>query len=96
MDSFKLQPQYTTREIPGRCLKCLTEHELNNCLALLLGSDSNDEETKRKYTALVEFLEDPEFEEMRRESEKLLAEGREVSVKIEFENGQPRYELVIE
>jgi hypothetical protein len=96
MDSFKLQPQYTTREIPGRCLKCLTEHELNNCLALLLGSDSEDEATKHKYAALVAFLEAPEFEEMRQESEKLLAEGRQVSVRIEFENGQPKYELVID
>lgn len=96
MESFKLQPSYTTREIPGRCLKCLTEHEMNNCLALLLGSDDDDEEAKRKYAALLSFLSAPQFEEMREESEKQLADGRQVSVKIDFVNGQPKYELVVD
>ena len=44
MDSFELEPGYSTKEIPGKCLKCLAEHELNNCLMLLLREEGEDED----------------------------------------------------
>ena len=39
MDNFELEPIYTSNEIRGKCLKCLAEMELNNCLFSLPGSE---------------------------------------------------------
>jgi hypothetical protein len=95
MDSFDLEPRYSTNEISGKCLKCLSEHELNNCLMQLLREDSINEDVRRKYEALFDFLKSPESERLRAESEKYLAEGKEVSVRISIVEGQPKYELII-
>ncbi|MFC1927003.1 hypothetical protein ACFLW7_00285 [Chloroflexota bacterium] len=32
MNSFELEPKHSTSQIPGKCIKCLAEQELNNCL----------------------------------------------------------------
>jgi len=45
--------------------------------------------------ALLAFLQSPESEELRRESEQYLAEGKQVTVSIRFEDGKPKYELKI-
>ena len=96
MDSFELEPGYSTREIPGKCLKCLAEHELNNCLTLLLREENEDVRVQEKFEALVNFLQSPESKQMRDESERLLAEGRRVRLQINVENGKPKYELKID
>jgi hypothetical protein len=95
MESYNLEPRYSTSEISGKCLKCLSEHELNNCLMLLLREDSIDEDVRRKYEALFDFLKSPESERLRTESEKYLAEGKDVSVRITISEGQPKYELIL-
>ena len=96
MESFELEPKYSTKEIPGKCLKCLAEHELNNCLMQLLREGTEDEEVKQRFEALVSFLKSPDSKQLRDESEKYLAEGKQVSVKIDFESGKPKYELKID
>ena len=50
MESYNLEPGYSTSEVPGRCVKCLAEYELNTCLMALLrdDEDANDEENKKK------------------------------------------------
>jgi hypothetical protein len=95
MESYELEPRYSTNEISGKCLKCLSEQELNSCLMKLLRDENTDADVQRKYEALIGFLESPEFQPLRRESEKYLAEGKQVSVKISFVDGQPKYELKI-
>jgi hypothetical protein len=95
MESFELEPKYSTKEIPGKCLKCLAEHELNSCLMMLLSEDGDDESARRKFEALVSFLQSPESKVLRDESERLLAEGKRVSVKMVFSGDRPRYELVV-
>ncbi len=95
MESFELEPKYSTKEIPGKCLKCLAEQELNSCLMLLLSEEGDDESARHKFEALVSFLKSPESKLLRDESERLLAEGKHVSVKVDFIKDQPRYELVI-
>jgi hypothetical protein len=94
-ESYDLEPKYSTNEISGRCLKCLTEHELNGCLLLMLREEVIDDDVRKKYEALLDFLKSPESEQLRIESEKALAEGKEVSVRITVSEGQPKYELVI-
>ncbi len=95
MDSFDLEPRYSTNEISGKCLKCLSEHELNSCLMQLLREEGINEEVRVKYEALVTFLKSPESQRFREESERLLAEGQQVSVRISISEGQPKYELVV-
>jgi hypothetical protein len=96
MKSFELEPRYSTREIPGRCLKCLAEHELNSCLILLLSQEGEDDEVKQRFEALLSFLQSPDSKRLRDESEKHLADGKEVSLEISFnEKGKPEYKLKI-
>lgn len=96
MESFELEPRYSTREIPGRCLKCLAEHELNSCLILLLSQEGEDEEVMQRFDALLSFLQSPDSKRLRDESEKHLADGKEVSLEISFnEKGEPEFKLKI-
>ena len=96
MEQFKLEPKYSTNEVPGKCLKCLGEQELNNCLMQMLREEEVDEEVQSKYEALVTFLQSPESQQLRIESEKYLAEGKRVTIIIGSKNGKPEYGLKIE
>jgi hypothetical protein len=95
MNSFDLEPKYSTSQIPGKCIKCLAEQELNNCLMQLLREEGEDEEAKQKFEALVSFLKSPDSKRLRDESERYLAEGKQVSVSVYFEKGRLRYELKV-
>jgi hypothetical protein len=96
MDSINLSPGYSTNEIPGRCIKCLAEHELKNCLLELLRAPGENEELEQRFEALVSFLKSPESKALRDESERYLAEGKRVTVRINFDPGKPKYELKVE
>ena len=96
MEPYELEPRYSTNEIPGRCLKCLGEQELNNCLMQMLREDGVNEEVQNKYEALMTFLQSSELKQLREESERYLAEGKKVSVIIRSKNGKPDYELKID
>lgn len=97
MDSYNLEPNYSTNEITGRCVKCLAEHEMNTCLMSLLRGDDEDseEEMKRKYEALMAFLKSPAARELIDQSEKYLSDGKKVNVKLYITDDKPRYELEI-
>lgn len=96
MESYELEPRYSTNEIPGKCIKCLGEQELNSCLMQLLREEGINEAIQRKYEALVNFLQSPESKHLRDESERYLAEGKKVTVTIGTKNGKPVYGLKIE
>ncbi len=96
MERINLQPDYTCNEVPGRCLKCLAEKELDNCLFSLLSEQSSDEELQRRYEALLSLLESPDLERLRGEAERLLSEGKQVKVRIDYGEGDPRFELISE
>ncbi len=93
MEPFELEPKYSTNEIPGKCIKCLGEQELNNCLMQMLRGEDTDENIQHKYEALVNFLQSPESKQLRVESERYLAEGKRVSIIIDSKNGKPEYRL---
>ena len=44
---------------------------------------------------LVDFLKSPESRKMREESEKYLAEGKRVALKLSLVDGKPKYELEV-
>jgi len=48
------------------------------------------------YQTLITFLKSPESRELRDESERLLAEGKQVTLRIHSETGKPRYELEVD
>jgi hypothetical protein len=95
MEPIKLDPRYSTKEIPGKCIKCLAEQELNNCLLELLRGSEGQGELEQRFEALVSFLQSPEAKELLDESERYLAEGKKVTVDIHFEAGKPVYELKV-
>ena len=100
MEPINLNPAYSTSKIPGKCIKCLAEKELDNCLIRLLGSededDDDDDEVRQRFETLVTFLRSPQSRKLRDESEKYLADGKQVTVKINFETGKPEYELKVD
>jgi len=95
MEPINLDPRYSTSNVPGKCLKCLAEEELNKCLVGLLRGEGDDKELAQKYEMIVSFLKSPESQKLRDESEYYLSEGKQVSVRIYFVDGKPKYELKV-
>jgi len=93
--SLDLEPRYTAKGIPGKCIKCLAEQKLDTCLRELLNSEEEDPEQYQRYEALLAFLQSPESVKLREESEKYLSEGKQVKVCISYKDGKPEYELKI-
>ena len=96
MDPINLEPRYSTKEIPGRCIKCLAEEELNNCLLEFLGEEGGNKQLELRYEALLSFLRSPESISLRDEAERYLADGKKVALKINLKSGKPEYELRID
>ena len=95
MESIDLEPKYSTSQIPGKCIKCLAEKELNNCLMELLKVEGDDQNLQQKFEMLVDFLKSPESQKLRDESEKYLAEGKKVLLKLSLAGGKPEYKLEV-
>jgi len=95
METIDLDPRYSTSDVPGRCVKCLAEQKLNNCLLELLRGEGDEKELVQRFEMLVSFLKSPESQKLRAESEKYLSEGKEVTVSIHFVDGKPRYDLKV-
>ena len=93
MEPIDLEPRFSTNEISGKCIKCLAEQELENCLMELLKGKGRNKKLQQRFEALVSFLRSPGAKKLRDESEKYLAEGKEVKVKIYSEKGKIKYAL---
>ncbi len=96
MKPFDLEPRYSTSEFPGKCIKCLVEQELDGCLRELLRGESENKEMQQRFEIMLAFLKSPESQKLRDESEKYLAEGRKVTLRLSFTKGKPKYELNID
>lgn len=95
MESFNLSPSYSTGDIPGKCIKCLAEGELFSCLRILLREGDKDPESEKKYQLLLNFLKSPDVKKLIDETEKLLSEGKEASIELYVEEGEPKYKLKV-
>ena len=95
MDSLNLEPRYSSSHLTGRCVKCLAEEELAGCLRQLLDESTTDEELQAKYQMILNFLQSPEVDKLINESEKLLSEGKKVTLKISLSGKTPEYKLEI-
>jgi len=87
MESLNLEPGYSTGDIPGRCIKCLAEKELNDCLRTLLIGAGDEREVQQQYEMILTFLKSPESKQLRDESERLLSEGKQVALNIDIDKG---------
>ena len=92
-DEIELNPSYSTKEVSGRCIKCLAEDKYGDCLRELLQGGIDNQELRAKYAALLSLLTSPELEQLRAETELRLSEGKEVKVLIHSEKGEMKYEL---
>lgn len=95
MEPIDLSPYYSTKESPSRCLKCLAEQKLHNFFFELMATPGEDKELEQQFEALIAFLKSPGSKALRDESEKYLADGKKVTVRVSFKDGQPKYELKI-
>jgi hypothetical protein len=93
--SLELKPTYSTREVSGRCIKCLAEEQYRDCLTQLLKDGSESKELEEMYEALVSLLKSPDLPKLRAELERHLAEGRDVKVLLHPGEGEPRYEIKV-
>ena len=95
MKPIDFNPGYSSSNVPGKCIKCLAEQELDKCLLELMKAGSDDKALAQRFEMLVSFLKSPESQKLRDESERHIAEGKQVTVRISFEDGNPKYELKI-
>ena len=96
MEPINIDPRHSTKDIPGKCIKCLAEQELNNCLMGLLREEGENRALEQRFETLVSFLKSPESKRLRDEAERYLADGKQVTVKISYEAGKPKYELKVD
>ena len=93
MSPIVLEPRYSTKDIPGKCIKCLAKQELGSYLAELLKGGIENEELEAKYEALAFFLKSPVSKKLCDVCERFLAEGKEVIAKLYFGRGKPKYKI---
>jgi hypothetical protein len=91
MEPIDLEPRYSTSQIPGKCLKCLAEKELDSCLRQLLIEQGDSKQLQERYASILSFLKSPESKKLRDDAEKYLAEGKNVKVKISSEDDEIKY-----
>ena len=96
MDSIELRPRYSTVEIPGKCIKCLAEQEYGDCLKELMKGEEGKKELEERFEVLTSLLKSPELAKLRDESEKYLADGREVKLIAYADKGKTRYEIKVD
>ena len=95
MEPINLEPHYTSSELPGKCLKCLAEQHLDGCLRQLLIEQEENKEVQTRYSTLLSFLQSASSKKLRDDTEKYLAEGKDVKVKISSRSGEMKYELEV-
>jgi hypothetical protein len=91
MESIDLEPNYSTSQIPGKCLKCLAEQQLDSCLRQLLVEQGDSKQLQARYASILSFLKSPESKKLRDEAERYLAEGKNVKVKMSFQDDEMKY-----
>ena len=95
METIDLEPRYSSCDMTGRCIKCLAEEQLKECIIDLLG-DVEDGTLQARYKALVAFLEAPETKQLIDETELMLSEGKKVRLKLTYENDRLNFETIVE
>ena len=96
VEPIDLEPRYTDSQLPGRCLKCLAEQRLDGCLRQLLTQEGEDPELVQKYSALLSFLQSEDSAELRDQAERILAQGKSVTVRVCSDGDKTTYILQVD
>lgn len=96
MEPVNLEPRYSSHETTGRCLRCLAQEYLNNCIVEMIGSGEDNDLLQHKYNALVTFLQSPDIQNLIDETERCLSEGKKVNVKLNYADDKLSYDIKIE
>jgi hypothetical protein len=78
------------------CIETTARQEFSRATGEYLQKAEGDRELEQKIELLRMFLESADFRELRRQSEKHLTEGKTVRFILHLEEGEPRYELMVE
>ena len=96
MKKIELEPKYSTVEIPGKCLKCLAEQQYGDCLRDLLKGEEGKRELEEKFEAMVTLLKSQELIKLRDDSERYLADGKNVKLVIHMGEEKNKYEIKLD
>lgn len=94
MKKIELEPQYSTFEIPGHCLKCLAEHEYEKCLRTLLRGEEDTGDTIEKFKAILSLLKSEDLNKLRNKTEADLADGKKVKLIMHIDGENITYEVI--
>jgi len=95
MEPIDLEPTYTDSQIPGKCVKCLAEQHLDGCLRQLLTQEGENPELVQRYSALLSFLQSEDSAGLRDQAERLLSQGKSVTVRVSSDGDKTTYVLEV-
>ncbi len=86
MDGIELFPSLS------HCIETTAREEFWNSVNRYMGSGQEDKELEEKIELLKAFLESMDFKKLRSQSERYLAEGKQVKFVISWKEGKPDYQ----
>jgi len=94
MEPVELTPEYSSLNVSGKCLRCLTAKEVDHCLYRLLDTETIDETLLEKFKLLIEFFDAPDLQRWIDTSESYMSDGHQVTIKVKREEGRITCEIV--
>jgi hypothetical protein len=80
----------------SHCVETQARREYSETMKKLLVAEESSGELQQRLELLHSFLEQTDFRELRRQSEKHLVEGKQVKFTVYSEAGDPRYSMQVE
>ena len=77
------------------CIHTVTKREYDDTLRQLLSIKGGNKKLGKKLELLTILLNETDFKQLRRESEKYIVEGRKVKFVFYLENNLPKYEMQV-
>lgn len=76
----------------SHCVQTQAKKEYSETMKKLLAAEGQSEVLEEKLELLRLFLEEADFKDLRRESERLLTQGSQVKFTVYLEAGRPRWD----
>ena len=89
MDGIELSPSLS------HCIETTARDEFWNSVNQYMEGGQEDKKLEERIELLKAFLESIDFKKLRSQSEKYLVEGRHIKFVISWEEGKPRYEMLV-
>ena len=77
----------------SHCVQTQAKREHSDTMKRLLAAEGQSGELEERLELLRRFLEEADFKDLRRESEKHLTQGRQVRFTVYLEDGRTRWDL---